>query len=186
MVGVGDDDVSVGRDDLDGEQRVDGEAMLAGQVADAAAGDEPANADRGAVAETDDEARYLFTSAQQQFVNLRRNIRTQFPKPVRDMDAIWSEQERINVEHTLRYAAVGSKATISDHLDRFVSATGADEVIVSMPIHDVEARLRSLELFAEVRDAAKAAGSIPGLDLSGRPRGRRLCRSHAPGHGDAA
>ena len=68
-----------------------------------------------------------------------------------------SEQERINVEHTLRYAAVGSKATISDHLDRFTAATGADEIIVSMPIHDVEARLRSLELFADVRDASKAA-----------------------------
>ncbi len=111
----------------------------------------------GVAAETDEEARYLFTSSQQQFVNLRRNIRTQFPRPVRDMDAIWSEQERINVEHTLRYAAVGSKATILDHLDRFTAATGADEIIVSMPIHDVEARLRSLELFADVRDASKAA-----------------------------
>lgn len=111
----------------------------------------------GAAADTDEEANYLFTSAQQQFVNLRRNVRGQFPKPVKSMDGFWSDMERITVEHTLRYAAVGSHATVERQLDQFLAATGADELIVSMPIHDIEARLRSVEIFADVRSGIRKA-----------------------------
>lgn len=111
-----------------------------------------------AIADTDEEANYLFTSAQQQFINLRRNNRTLFPRPVKSIDGIWSEQERIGVEHTLRYAIVGSPETASRQLARFLADTGADEVIVSTPVHDIEARLRSIELFAGLKqEMAKAA-----------------------------
>jgi luciferase family oxidoreductase group 1 len=111
-----------------------------------------------AIADTDEEANYLFTSAQQQFINLRRNNRTLFPRPVHSMDGMWSEQERIGVEHTLRYAIVGSPETASRQLSRFLADTKADEVIVSMPIHDIGARLRSIELFAGLKqEMAKAA-----------------------------
>lgn len=102
----------------------------------------------GVAAETDEEAQYHFTSAQQQFVNLRRNVRGRFPRPVKDMDGFWTEMERINVEHTLRYAAVGSPQTVRQKLDDFVAATGANELIISMPVHDIDARLKSVELFA--------------------------------------
>ncbi|SMC41131.1 LLM class flavin-dependent oxidoreductase [Rhizobium sp. RU36D] len=102
----------------------------------------------GVAADTDEEARRLFTSAQQQFINLRRNVRSQFPRPVDSMDGIWSEMERAGVEHTLRYAVVGSKATVAGKLADFLGTTGADELIISMPIHDLQARLRSVEYFA--------------------------------------
>lgn len=116
----------------------------------------------GVVAPTDEEAAHLFTSAQQQFVNLRRNVRTQFPKPVASMDGIWNDMERINVEHTLRFAAVGAPSTVERKLSAFLTDTGADELIISMPIHDIEARLRSAELFAglslmQPAEEAKAA-----------------------------
>lgn len=102
----------------------------------------------GVTAATDAEANQLFTSAQQQFVNLRRNIRGQFPRPVESMDGFWSDMERINVEHTLRFAAVGSAKTVEQKLSGFLQETGADELIISMPIHDIEKRLVSAELFA--------------------------------------
>lgn len=111
----------------------------------------------GAVAETDEEAQYHFTSAQQQFVNLRRNVRGPFPRPVRDMDAFWSPMEKMNVEHTLRYAVVGSPATAEAQLNEFLKETQADEVIISMPIHDIEARLKSVELFAGLGNFMRAA-----------------------------
>jgi luciferase family oxidoreductase group 1 len=104
----------------------------------------------GVGAETDEEAKRLFTSSQQQFVNLRKNIRTKFPKPVDSMDGHWNDIERINVEHTLRYAAVGSAATLETQLGEFLKDTAADELIVSMPIHDIDARLRSVEMFANL------------------------------------
>jgi len=111
----------------------------------------------GAVAETDEEAQYHFTSAQQQFVNLRRNVRGPFPRPVRDMDAFWSPMEKMNVEHTLRYAVVGSPAMAEAQLNEFLKETQADEVIISMPIHDIEARLKSVELFAGLGNFMRAA-----------------------------
>lgn len=111
----------------------------------------------GAVSETDEEAQYHFTSAQQQFVNLRRNVRGPFPRPVKDMDAFWSPMEKMNVEHTLRYAVVGSPATAEAQLNKFLKETQADEVIISMPIHDIEARLKSVELFAGLGNFMRAA-----------------------------
>ena len=110
----------------------------------------------GVAADTDEEAARLFTSSQQQFVNLRKNIRTQFPRPVETMDGLWSEMERMSVEHTLRFAAVGSPKAIEEKLSGFLAETRADELIVSMPIHDVEARLKSVELFAAMPMMEKA------------------------------
>ncbi|MCX8996779.1 LLM class flavin-dependent oxidoreductase [Rhizobiaceae bacterium BDR2-2] len=112
----------------------------------------------GVAADTDDEADYLFTSSKQQFINLRRNIRGEFPEPVRSMDGIWTDLERYNVEHTLRYAAVGSPETVESQLTHFLKETGADELIVSMPIHSIEARLHSVDLFAGLTRLMKKAG----------------------------
>ena len=106
----------------------------------------------GVAAETDAEAEHLFTSSQQQFVNLRRNVRKAFPRPIETMEGYWTEVERYGVEHTLRYAVVGAAATARTKLAEFLKMTGADELIVSMPIHSVEQRLRSVEIFADLRE----------------------------------
>jgi len=106
----------------------------------------------GVAAETDAEAEHLFTSSQQQFVNLRRNVRKAFPRPIETMEGYWTEVERYGVEHTLRYAVVGAAATARNKLAEFLKMTGADELIVSMPIHSVEKRLRSVEIFADLRE----------------------------------
>ncbi len=110
----------------------------------------------GVAADTDEEAERLFTSSQQQFVNLRKNVRSQFPKPLDSMDGFWTPMEKMSVEHTLRYAAVGSVPTIEAKLKDFLEETGADELIVSMPIHDIDARLHSVELFASLPMMQKA------------------------------
>lgn len=111
-----------------------------------------------AIADTDEEAGRLFTSAQQQFVNLRRNVRRPFPRPVDTMEGFWTDIERIGVEHTLRYAIVGSPDTAAQKLGRFIDEVRPDEIIVSTPVHDLRARLHSVELFAGLSErAAKAA-----------------------------
>lgn len=109
-----------------------------------------------ALAETDAQAQRLFTSSQQQFVNLRRNVRRPFPKPVDSMDGLWSEMERFGVEHTLQHALVGAPSTVKGKLDRFLKDTGADELIISSPIHDVEARIHSIKLLSELRSQMSA------------------------------
>ena len=107
----------------------------------------------GVAADTDDEARYLFTSMQQAFAALRRNERKPFPRPVRGLQLRPEEQQM--VDHMLQYAVVGSPETINRTLENFLAATGADELIVSMPIYDIEARLKSVEIFSRCPLMAK-------------------------------
>lgn len=107
----------------------------------------------GVAADTDAEADFLYTSMQQSFANLRRNIRVPFPKPSHEAVADLTPDERVMIDHMLRYAVVGSPATIAARLKTFLTQTQADELIISMPIHDIDARLRSLELFADAQKA---------------------------------
>ena len=107
-------------------------------------------------ADTDAEARRLFTSIQQQFAALRRGTPGQLPPPVDSMEGRWSALEQAGVEHALRYAIVGSPDTVRRGLDAFIRLTAADELMVTGHIHDHAARLRSLELVAEARDALAA------------------------------
>ncbi|ESQ88196.1 alkane 1-monooxygenase [Asticcacaulis sp. AC460] len=111
----------------------------------------------GVAADTDAEAEFLYTSMQQSFANLRRNVRKPFPKPSYDAIADLRPDETAMIDHMLRYAMVGSSATIEKRLGAFLDQTQADELIISMPIHDIEARLRSLELFASLRPNLRAA-----------------------------
>ncbi|MDR6758867.1 luciferase family oxidoreductase group 1 [Mycoplana sp. BE70] len=110
----------------------------------------------GVAADTDEEAKFHFTSMQQSFVALRRGAPTAFPAPVESMEGLWSEQEKIMVEHTLQYAVVGGPKTARDQIARFLDLTKADELIISMPVFDMEARLKSVRLFAKARAALAA------------------------------
>ncbi len=104
------------------------------------------------VAETDAEAQRLFTSLQQQFVDLQRGRPGPLLPPVDSMEGRWSAREQAAVAHTLAYAAVGAPATVRRKLAAFITQTGVDELIVTGHIFDHAARLRSFELLADVRE----------------------------------
>ena len=99
-------------------------------------------------ADTDGEARYLFTSHQQSFVNLRRGRPMPIPPPVRDYTPDLTPIERAQLEPMLAASFVGSADTVRRRLETFVSDTGADEIIVATQIFDHAARLRSYEIVA--------------------------------------
>jgi luciferase family oxidoreductase group 1 len=103
-------------------------------------------------AESDAEARRLFTSLQQQFVNLRRGQPGQLQPPLDDIDSYWSPLEKAGVEHALSYAIVGSSETVRRRVDDFIRTTSADELMVTAHVFDHAARLRSFEIAASVRD----------------------------------
>lgn len=106
-------------------------------------------------AETDAEAQRLFTSLQQQFISLRRGMPQQLPPPVDTIEA--SEYELAGVRHALSYAAVGSRDTVRQRLARLIAESNADELIIAAQIYDHDARLRSYEIAAQVRDELAAA-----------------------------
>ncbi|MDQ0468640.1 LLM class flavin-dependent oxidoreductase [Labrys wisconsinensis] len=107
-------------------------------------------------AETDAEARRLFTSAQQAFTNLFRGTRGQLLPPIDDIETYWTPPERIQASNMLRCSFVGSPETVRRGLTRFAEETRADEIMVASAIYDHQARLRSYELLAEIGIAPQA------------------------------
>jgi luciferase family oxidoreductase group 1 len=100
-------------------------------------------------ADTDEEARLLFTSLQQAFVNLRSGRPGRLPPPVADYENRLGPAERAMIAQALSSSAIGSPDTVTREMDAFVSRTGADELIVTSQIFDHAARLRSYEIVAD-------------------------------------
>lgn len=103
-----------------------------------------------AAAETDAEARRLFTSAQQSFARMFRGTRGKLPPPIDDIDAFWSPREKLQASSMLACSVVGSPETVRRGLSELAERTQADEFIVAAAIWDHEARVRSYEIAAEV------------------------------------
>jgi luciferase family oxidoreductase group 1 len=103
-------------------------------------------------ADTDAQARRLFTSQQQDAVNLARDTPLALPPPVDDIDAFWTAAEKASITHAMTYSIVGSPETVRRGLQDFIKFTSADELILNTYVHDHAARLRSFEIVAGLRD----------------------------------
>jgi luciferase family oxidoreductase group 1 len=101
------------------------------------------------VADSDSEARHLYTSIQQQFTNLVRGKPGRLQPPINDIQSYWTPAEEAHASAMLAHSFVGSPATVDAGLRRFVERTGVDELIVASAIFSHAARLRSYELLAE-------------------------------------
>ena len=112
-------------------------------------------------AETDDEARRLFTSIQQTFTNMGRGTRGQLPVPIDDIETYWSPIEKIEVSRKLRRSFVGSAETVQRGIEGLLAETGADELIVASAIYEHTARLRSYEILADIRKESASNARFP-------------------------
>jgi luciferase family oxidoreductase group 1 len=101
-------------------------------------------------AETDEEARFLFSSLQQSTLNNRTGTPSRVPPPVADFEATLDPYQRAVVDDALGAAVVGSPETVRRGLEDFVQRTGADELMVTANIYDHDKRKRSFEIVAEV------------------------------------
>jgi alkanesulfonate monooxygenase SsuD/methylene tetrahydromethanopterin reductase-like flavin-dependent oxidoreductase (luciferase family) len=101
-------------------------------------------------ADTDAEARRLFTSPQQSFTNMLRNARGKLPPPIDDIETYWLPHEKAQASAMLARSFVGSAETIRRGLERFIAETGADELMATGNIYDQGARLHSYEILADV------------------------------------
>ena len=102
------------------------------------------------VADTDAEARRLFTSLQQAFTDMHRGTRGLQKPPIDDIDAYWTPAEKLAAGGMLTHSFVGSPSTVRAGLDRFVAQTKADELMVVTSVFDHEARKKSYALLADL------------------------------------
>jgi luciferase family oxidoreductase group 1 len=101
-------------------------------------------------AETEAEAKRLFTSIQQAFINLRRGNPGPLPPPVDDMHWQMTVAERAMVDEALACAVVGAPEAVKAGVEAFIGRTGADELMVTAQIYDHDARKRAFEILASL------------------------------------
>ncbi len=108
-------------------------------------------------AETDREAARLFTSAQQQFMMLRRGTPGKLRPPVESMDGIWTAAEAAGIARALSSALVGSAEAVREGMERFIERHRPDELLIASQIYDHAARRRSFEIVSRVQQALQPA-----------------------------
>ncbi|PQV63561.1 luciferase family oxidoreductase, group 1 [Abditibacterium utsteinense] len=101
------------------------------------------------LSETEAESQKLFTSVQQQFINLRRGKPGPLQPPL-ETEKPWSAMEQESVDYALACSFVGAPETVREGLSKFIAHTGADEILITAQIFDHAARLRSFEMAAAI------------------------------------
>ena len=102
-------------------------------------------------AESDAQARFLSTSMQQAFVNLRSGRPSQLPPPVEGYHGQLPPQAKALLADVLSCSAIGSPATVRGAVNAFIERTKPDELMITAQIFDHSARLRSYEIAADVQ-----------------------------------
>jgi luciferase family oxidoreductase group 1 len=100
-------------------------------------------------ADTDAEARRLFTSVQQAFTNMMRGTRGKLRPPIDEIETYWTPPEKAQASRMLARSFVGGPETVQKGLEAFIAETAADELIAAAAIYDHEARVRSYAILAE-------------------------------------
>jgi luciferase family oxidoreductase group 1 len=109
-------------------------------------------------AETDAEARRLFTSLQQAFLNLRTGRPSPLPPPVDDIEARFAAVGMdTTMQGALKTAVVGDPEGVRRGLEAFVARHRPDEIMITAQIYDHAARVRSFEIAAAARDELATA-----------------------------
>lgn len=96
------------------------------------------------------EAKRLFSSLQQQFVNLARGTPGLLPAPVDSMDSIWQPHEKAYVNTALACSVVGDAAVVKQGITDFIAQHKPDELMLTSMMHDPKARQHSYRLAAEL------------------------------------
>jgi luciferase family oxidoreductase group 1 len=100
-------------------------------------------------AATDEEAAYLRSSQLLAFARLRTGQPGKLPRPTKDLSAI-PAQVLAQASYALSCSAVGSPTTVRQQLMALIARHQPDEIMITGMMHDPAARVRSLQIAAEV------------------------------------
>ena len=108
-------------------------------------------------ADSDAEARRLFTTQQQSFISLRRGRPGLIPPPIDDIESYWTPPEKLMVERALACAVVGAAGTVQDGIAAFIARHRPDELLLTANVFEHAARRQSFEIAAAARERLSAA-----------------------------
>jgi luciferase family oxidoreductase group 1 len=101
-------------------------------------------------ADSDEEARFLATSMQQAFVNLRSGRPGQLPPPVEGYENQLPPAARALLADVLACSAIGSPDTTYKAMAAFIDRTKPQELMITSQMFDHSARLHSFEIAASI------------------------------------
>ena len=99
--------------------------------------------------ETEDEARFHFSTLVQAFIGIITNQRGLIAPPIENFEV--PAQIAPHVEAMLQGSAVGTPEQVAARLNLFQEKLAPDEYIISMPFYDHAARLKSMDLTMDIR-----------------------------------
>ena len=103
------------------------------------------------VAQTDEEAQYLATSAYQRVLGLMRGQSLKLKAPVKTMEGLWSAAEKMSVDNFYAMAQIGSLATVKAGLQQLLEKYEVDEFIFTCDIYDTNKRIENFELLMDMK-----------------------------------
>lgn len=102
------------------------------------------------IADTIQEAQRLATSFFMMFLGIIRNERKKMQAPIDSMDGVWNVNEEAMVRQMLTCSFIGTKEIVKRELVNFLNKIPCDEVMMSCPVYDLEARKLSMTYFSEI------------------------------------
>jgi len=99
-------------------------------------------------ADSDAEARRLWTTQQMSFTNMFRGARGLSQPPIDDIESYWSPMEKAQAMRMLARSIVGSPETVRAGIKALLGETRADELMIVSDVYDHGARLQSFQLIA--------------------------------------
>lgn len=103
-------------------------------------------------AESNDEAKLLATSQQQQFISLMRNEPTQLKQPIKNIEKFASTRELNALKRTLNSGTtiVGNIDHIKQKINHLIEETNTNEIIINSQIYEQKKRLKSYEIVGKL------------------------------------
>ena len=104
------------------------------------------------VADSNEQAHYIATSQKQMYLNVLRGLMAPIMPPVEDMRQVASEEEILMLEHNsmVRSLTIGDGDKLKASMQRMLSDTSADEIIMVTQMYDHKDLIRNYEIIAEL------------------------------------
>ncbi len=103
------------------------------------------------VADTDEEAEKLYTSYLRLVINILSGTTSEYiDEPFKMTSDLKEVMQHPKVQQMVKYTFIGSKQTVKGQLETFLEETPIDELMIASSIYNIDARIKSVQLFGEI------------------------------------
>lgn len=106
-------------------------------------------------ADTDEEAERLSTSMVQMMIGVLTGKMDYLQPPFEPTQELREAMQNPALQQMLKYAFIGSKATVKQQTEKFLQQTGVNEIMIASHIYDHQDRLKAFRLFSEIMEEMK-------------------------------